>query len=135
MPSPAFRSNQPPATAAQLKIIRGAMLAGMVGFGALAAYMARHREQPAPPDGMPAFQWAALALAVAMGAGIVLMKRRHDRVEGAAKNTCALIAGAMAEGIGFFGAVIMLLGGAPWVWALGIVMYAAAWQALPGVTE
>jgi hypothetical protein len=117
-------------TGAKLKLIRYAMLTGLLLFGGIAYWQSTHRAEAVPPP-EDALRWAGYGLCVAAIIAMAVIRGVRARAQGAARLTWSLIGSAFAEGAAMFGAVYIFLGGQPWVYALGLAIFIATWAVLP----
>ncbi|HSU16990.1 hypothetical protein [Longimicrobium sp.] len=130
MNSPLFAG--PNLTAGKLKLVRYAMFAGLLLFGGIAYWQSTHRTEPLNPETpLDALRWVGYGLCVLAIVGMAAFRGIRARAQGAARQTWSLIGSALAEGAALFGAVYILLGGQPWVYALGLAIFLATWAVLP----
>ena len=120
----------PSLTAGKLKLVRYAMLAGLLLFGAIAYWQSTHRAEALPPP-EEGLRWAGYGLCVAAIVAMAAIRGVRARAEGPLRLTWSLIGSAFAEGAALFGAVYIFLGGQPWVYALGLAVFIATWAVLP----
>jgi hypothetical protein len=130
-------TGRPGMTPASLRIVRYAMLVGILLFGALAYYQASNRVPMPGEEGadVSMLRWVGLGLCAAAMVGIFVLRGVRERAEAAARPTFGLIGSALAEGAALLGAVIVFLGGDPVVYALGVVLFLATWTLLPADSE
>jgi len=125
-------------TPATLRIVRYAMLAMMLGFGAFAYYRSQHPAPPAPggqsPD-LSLLRWVGLGLCTATIVGVAVMRQLRERADPAARPTFGLAGSALAEGTAMYGAIYMILGGDVVVYLGGLVLFLATWSLLPADSE
>jgi hypothetical protein len=127
--------HNPRLSAATLRIVRYAMLVGVLLFGALAYYQSRNR---APGDGgadLEALRWVGFTFCAGAIASLVVIRGARRRAAPAARPTLGLIGSAFAEGAALLGAVYMLLGGDAIVFGLGMLIFLASWTLLPADPE
>ena len=136
MADPVF-TGRPGMTPATLRIVRYAMLAMLLGFGALAYYQSTHGEPPGEGDGadLGMLRLVGFGLCAGVIVGITLMRRLRERAEAAARPTFGLIGSALGESAALFGGVYMFLGGDVTVYVLGLVLFLATWTLLPTDSE
>ena len=134
MPSP-FVSNQ--MDAGKLKLVRYAMLAGLLIFGGV-AYTQRANagyEPQDPQTNLEAIGWVGYGLCAAAIVGIAVLRGIRARAEPPARLTWSLIGSALAESAALLGAVIILMGGEIWIYALGLLIFLGTWSLLPADPE
>lgn len=121
------------ATPLTLRIIRIAMLAGLLLFGGVTWWLHSTGNAPAPFD--PAFartlQLVFFAMCVSFAAAIMLLRSVRSRTSGPRVVTLSLLAYALGEGIAIFGAVYWLFTGAPALYAAGLAIFLLALLLLP----
>ncbi|HSU15564.1 hypothetical protein, partial [Longimicrobium sp.] len=117
----AYPTNATNVSPTSLRIVRFAMLTGLLLFVGIAAYV----HQSAPPEpvregaDLRALRMVGLAMCVAMMAGIFVLRGVRRRAAVEKRGTMALIGSAMGEAAALFGAVYFFLGGGLEVFALG----------------
>src|SRR4051812_21100173 len=122
MPSP-FVSNQMDPD--KLKLVRYAMLAGLLIFGA-AAYTQRAHAGYEPQDtatDLDAIRWVGYALCAGAIVAVAVLRGIRARAEAPARVTWSLVGSALAEGAALLGAVFILLGGEIWIYVLGLLIF------------
>ena len=132
MPDPSFPT-RPGLTPVTLRLVRYAMLAMLLGFGALAYYQSTHRV-PVPGEEGPdlsMLRWVGLGLCAATIVGVAIVRQLRERADEAGRPTYGLIGSALAEGSALFGAVYMILGGDLLIYTFGLVLVLATWTLLP----
>lgn len=117
-------------TATKLKLVRYAMLTGLLLFGGIAYWQSTHRTDVLPPP-EDALRWVGYGLCVLAIVAMAVIRGVRARAEGPLRLTWSLIGSAFAEGAALFGAVYIFLGGQPWVYALGLAIFIATWAVLP----
>lgn len=125
-------------TPATLRIVRYAMLAMMLGFGAFAYYQSQHPVPLAPGEQSPdlsLLRWVGLGLCAATIVGVAVMRQLRERADPAARPTFGLTGSALAEGTAMYGAVYMFLGGDIVIFLGGLVLFLATWSLLPADSE
>ncbi|HEX8241860.1 MAG TPA: hypothetical protein VF541_00135 [Longimicrobium sp.] len=123
--------------AGKLKIVRYAMLAGLLIFGGV-AYSQRANAGYEPQDpaaNLEAIRWAGYGLCAAAIVGTAVLRGIRARAEPRARLTWSLIGSSLAEGAALVGAVLILLGGDIWVYALGLLIFLGTWSLLPADPE
>lgn len=134
MPSPFVGNQMGPGN---LRLVRYAMLAGLLVFGAI-AYTRRAHAGYDPQDtesSLEAIRWAGYGLCAAAIVGIAVLRGVRARAEDAARVTWSLIGSALAEGAALMGAVIILLGGEIWIYVMGLLIFLGTWSLLPADPE
>jgi hypothetical protein len=126
----------PTMTPAVLRLVRYAMLAGLLLFGAFAYYQSQHRvADPDSPTNLGALQTVGFGLCALAIVGIAVLRQVRERSDPAAHGTLGLIGSALAEAAALFGAVFMVLGGSIPVYAIGLVIFISTWTLLPADFE
>jgi FtsH-binding integral membrane protein len=135
MGNPVFPGT-PGLTGPVLKVIRYAMLAFLLLFGAFGYYQSTHRT-PDPDGGanLSRIRWVGYGMCVVAMLGIAFFRRVRERSPVAGRATIGLAGSALAEGAALLGAVYMVLGGGIDVYALGLVLFLATWTLLPADSE
>jgi hypothetical protein len=117
--------------AAVLRIIRMALLGGVVLFGAAVTWL---RSQ-SPPDAYQAarsLQYVNIAFLVGAAAGVLHLQRRHAEERDPARRTSwNIIAWALGEATAMFGGVHYLLVGSPLPYLVGLAMLLASFVLVP----
>jgi len=127
-------SNAQSATPQTLRIIRFALLAGLLIFGAIAFYMANEGGMGGAGDEefFSTLLMVFFGLAAAEGAVMYLIHRRWKQAETfQQKANFSIIGWALAEGLALFGGVILLLGGSTLPYLCGLVFFGVAWMLFP----
>jgi hypothetical protein len=129
MTSPAYTPNLSGNT---LKIVRYAMFVMLLIFGGIAYTQASHRT-PDPDALASAATLTYVGYALCAGALVALgvIRGIRARAEVRQRMTFGLVGSAIAEGVALFGAVIMFMGGQPWVWLAGLLVFLLSWAVLP----
>ncbi|ARA94355.1 hypothetical protein AWN76_015145 [Rhodothermaceae bacterium RA] len=117
----------------QLKIVRLALFAGQLLFGAVAWFLAGSGRFSAGMDeGLrQGFNVAFPLMAFAALGGLLLLRRRYGQSTPEQQRTYCVIGWALGEGVSLFGAVILLLGGGPLFFLAGLLLFGIAWLLLP----
>jgi hypothetical protein len=116
---------------ATLRVIRIALLSGVLMFGGVAYYLTR-QNGPLGAENAAALQMINVVLLVGAGAGIMFIQRRHLAENDPAKrSTLNIIAWAMGEATALFGGVHFLMVGNPVPYLVGLVMMVAAFVVVP----
>jgi cytochrome c oxidase assembly factor CtaG len=127
---------RPGLTPASLRIVRYAMLALLLLFGAFAYYQSIHRTpDPESTTDLSLLQWVGYGLCALTIVGVAVIRQVRERASEAARPTLGMVGSALAEGAAMFGAVFMVLGGGIGVYALGLVLFLATWTLLPADSE
>ena len=137
MPDPSF-SGRPGLTPDKLRIVRYAMLAMLLGFGAFAYYQSQHVAPVAPEDGgadLSLLRWVGLGLCAATIIGVAFVRQLSERADVAARPQLGLMGSAVGEATALFGAVYMILGGDILIYACGLVLFLSTWALLPADSE
>lgn len=121
------------AQATRLRIIRGAMLFGVLAAGAAIWYMRRSGSLTTMEDGTAeGLEYAFIGLAIAAVALLLVLRTRLGAVQDPQKLIPLYMIGyAAAEAVALFGAVIWYAAGASEWYVAGIVLMAASFQILP----
>lgn len=116
-----------PAPASALAILRIALLAGVLAFGAVTYYVQRGATwRPAAPDALDMVRIAMLSTWVVAVLLLLILRARLTRLTEAAGRSVLVIAWAVGEGAALFGGVYYFLSGdAQWFIAGLFVMLAA----------
>jgi hypothetical protein len=134
MDDPAF-PGRPGLTSTTLRIMRYAMLAMLLLFGAFAYYQSTHRAPDDAPTNLSYLRWVGFGLCAFAMVGVGVLRQVRERASGIAVPTLGLVGSALAEASALFGAVFMVLGGDITVYALGLVVFLATWTLLPADSE
>lgn len=116
---------------ATLRIIRIALLTGVLMFGGIAYYLTEQNGAMAPENG-EALQIVNVVLLVGAAAGILFVQRRHAAErDPARRSTLNITAWAMAEATALFGGVHFMLVGNAIPYLVGLVMMVASFVMVP----
>jgi hypothetical protein len=118
-----------------LRLMRYAMLALLLLFGAFTYTQSQSRT---PEDGgadLSMLRWAGYGLCAVAIVGMAVLRQVREGSEGSVVSTLGLVGSALAEAAALFGAIYMLLGGDISIYALGLVLFLATWSVLPADTE
>lgn len=116
---------------ATLRIIRIALLSGILVFGGVAYYLTRQNGGIAPENG-DTLQIVNVVLLVGAAAGIMFIQRRHlAEKDPARRSTLNISAWALGEMTALFGGVHFLMVGNPVPYLVGVVMMVAAFVVVP----
>lgn len=127
-------SNTQQVTPQALRIIRFALLGGLLIFGAVAFYMANEAGMGATGDEefFSTLFIAFFVLAAAEGGVMYFIHRRWKQAETfQQKANFSIIGWALGEGLALFGGVILLLGGSTLPFLCGLVFFGVAWMLFP----
>jgi branched-subunit amino acid ABC-type transport system permease component len=119
--------------AATLRIIRVALLTGVLMFGGIAFYLTRQRGGGiGEPDVAPTLKWVNIGFLIVAAIGIMIMQRKHA-AEGdpARRSTLNIVAWALGEATALFGGVHFLLVGDPAPYLVGLGLMLASFVAVP----
>jgi len=130
MVNPAF-PGRPGLTPTSLRLVRYAMLAGVLLFGAIAYYQGAQRAPEDAVENLEAIGWVGYGMCALTMVVVAVLRQVRERASEAARPTLSMIGSALAEGTAMFGAVIMVLGGGIGVYALGLVLFLSTWTLLP----
>ncbi|HEU0300120.1 MAG TPA: hypothetical protein VFR37_11710 [Longimicrobium sp.] len=114
-----------------LRIIRMALLGGVVMFGLVVTYLQR-QERPDAPEAAQALQYVNIAFLVGAAAGVMYLQKKHEAErDPARRSTWNIIAWALGEATAMFGGVHYLLSGSPIPYLVGLAMLLAAFVLVP----
>lgn len=118
--------------AATLRIIRVALLTGVLVFGGIAYYLTQQRGGGLGPEHADTLQVVNIALLVGVAIGIMIVQRRHA-AEGdpARRTTLNILAWALGEAVALIGGVHFLLVGNPVPYLVGLMMMLASFIVVP----
>ncbi len=117
---------------ATLRIIRIALLSGVLVFGAIAYYLTDQRGGGLAPENGGVLQIVNIIILVGAAAGIMIIQRRHLAERDPRKRTTLNIAAwAMGEATALFGGVHFMLVGNPIPFFVGLVMMIASFVVVP----
>lgn len=117
---------------ATLRIIRIALLSGVLVFGGLAYFLTNQQGGGLGPENAGVLQMVNIVLLVAAALGIVLVQRRHlAETDPRKRTTLNIAAWAMGEATALFGGVHFMLVGNPIPYFVGLVMMIAAFVTVP----
>jgi len=123
---------RPPATSAQLALVRIGLLVGVLVFGGVAYF--RNRDHPAAggPTDVHLLRNVGSIIIVAAIAGIIVIRTRLDRARDEASRMSLAIAGwSFGQMAALFGAVYFFLVGDPRWYAVGLVVLLASFMLIP----
>lgn len=114
-----------------LRIIRMALLGGVVMFGAVVTFL-HSQQRPSAPESARALQYVNIVFLVGAAAGVTFFQRKHaEERDPARRPTWNIIAWAMGEATAMFGAVHYLLVGHPLPYLVGLAMLIASFVLVP----
>ena len=117
---------------ATLRIVRIALLSGVLIFGGLAYYLTEQQGGGLGPENGGLLQIANIVILVGAAVGIMIIQRRHLAQHDPAKRTTLNItAWALGEATALFGGVHWLLVGNPIPYMVGLVMMIASFVVVP----
>lgn len=118
--------------AATLRIIRVALLSGVLMFGGVAYYLTQQQGRGLGPENADMLQIVNIVILVGAAAGVMMVQRRHAAERDPAKRqTLNIVAWAMGEATALFGGVHFLLVGNPIPYLVGLVMMIATFVVVP----
>jgi len=132
-------SGRPGLTPASLRIVRHAMLVGVLLFGAIAYNQTKERV-PLPGDevrmDLSVMRWGGYGLCVAVVVGLTFIRYSREVAEPARRPTFGLIGSALAEGAAMFAAVYLFIGGGDlMLFGFSVVVFLLTWIILPANSE
>jgi hypothetical protein len=117
---------------ATLRIIRIALMSGVLMFGGIAYYLTEQNGGGLGPENADTLQIVNIALLVGAAIGIMFIQRRHLAEKDPAKRTTLNIsAWALGEATALFGGVHFMLVGNAIPYLVGIVMMIASFVVVP----
>ena len=120
------------AAAIRLRIIRMAMLAGVLSFGGIVFFLTRENPPTATPEVAKTLQMVNIAILVAVAGGLLVLQRLHANQADASKRTALNIAAwAVGETAALFGGVHFLLIGNPTPYLVGLAMMLVSFVLVP----
>lgn len=126
MPSP-FSSR-----GTSLRIVRMALLSGVVVFGAVVTWLVGQDGPRSSPEVRAPLQWVNIGLLILSAAGVLVLQRIHAAErDPARRQTWNIIAWALGEATAMFGGVHYLLVGSPAPYLVGLAMLVASFVLVP----
>lgn len=117
---------------ATLRIIRVALMSGVLVFGGIAYYLTQQQGGGLGPEMADTLQIVNIVLLVGAAIGIMIIQRRHAAETDPAKRTTLNIAAwAMGEATALFGGVHFMLVGNAIPFLVGLVMMIASFIVVP----
>ena len=117
---------------ATLRIIRIALLSGVLMFGGIAYYLTGEAGGGLAPENAGTLQVVNVILLMAAMVGVLMMQRRHRAErDPARRSTLNITAWAMGEAVALFGGVHYLLAGNPLPFMIGLMTMVAAFVLVP----
>lgn len=118
---------------ATLRIIRVALLTGVLMFGGIAYYLTQERGGGiGEADLAQTLQWLNIGFLVVAAIGIMTMQRKHAAErDPARRTTLTIVAWAMGEATALFGGVHYLLMGDPMPYVVGLGLMLASFVVVP----
>jgi hypothetical protein len=117
---------------ATLRIIRVALMSGVLVFGGIAYYLTQQQGGGLGPEMADTLQIVNIVLLVGAAIGIMILQRRHAAETDPAKRTTLNIAAwAMGEATALFGGVHFMLVGNAIPFLVGLVMMIASFIVVP----
>jgi hypothetical protein len=118
--------------AIRLRVIRMALLAGVLTFGGIVFYLTSQRAPTTTPEAGKAMQMANIAILVAVAVGLLVLQRLHANQADPSKRTALNIAAwAVGETAALFGGVHFLLIGNPTPYLVGLAMMLVSFVLVP----
>lgn len=118
--------------AATLRIIRVALLTGVLVFGGVAYYLIQQKGGGLAPEHADTLQIVNIALLVVAAVGIMIVQGRHaTEREPSRRTTLNILAWAMGEAVALIGGVHFLLIGNPVPYLVGLMMMIASFIVVP----
>ena len=115
----------------KLRIIRIALLSGVLMFGAVAYFLTQQRGPTSPEMARP-LQIANIAILVGVAVGLLVVQRAHaNQREPARRTTLNILGWALGEAAALFGGVHFLLIGSPIPYLVGLAMMLASFVVVP----
>ena len=128
------RSDGTAASPTTLRIIRMALLSGVLVFG-IVAYVLVNRDGPlaaGDPETARTMVWINVAFLVTAAPALLYLQRKHAAERDRARaNTLNIIAWAVGESVAIMGAVHWLLVGAPTPYVVGLAVMLASFVLVP----
>lgn len=117
---------------ATLRIIRIALLTGVLVFGGIAYYLTDQRGGGLAPENGGVLQVINIVVLVGAAVGIMIIQRRHLAERDAKKRSALnIIAWALGESTALFGGVHFMLVGNSIPFLVGLVMMIASFVVVP----
>jgi FtsH-binding integral membrane protein len=113
-----------------LKIVRFAMFVFLLVFGAL-GYIQGSKRVETNPDQLQTMRWVGYGFCVAITFAVAFVRGMRAKAPPEGRTTLSLVGSALGEAAALFGAVIMLTGGEPWIYAVGLLLFFLTWAILP----
>jgi len=141
IPSMSTQPNLRPLGANALRIVRYAMLTGLLLFVGVAYFV--HSNAPAPTEPVPGeagpdlamLRWVGFGMVAAAIVALGVLRGVRQRAPVERRGTLGLIGSAFCEGAGFMGAVYYFLGGDLMVFGAALLVFLASWAVLPADSE
>jgi hypothetical protein len=117
---------------ATLRIIRIALLSGVLMFGGIAYYLTQQQGGGLGPENADTLQIINIVMLIGAAIGILFVQRRHAAErEPQKRTTLNITAWAMGEATALFGGVHFMLVGNPIPFLVGLVMMIASFVLVP----
>jgi hypothetical protein len=114
-------------TPSSLRVIRLALLAGVLLLGGVVWYLGRQGSLPVDGAGFPAGPWMFIAVCVAATIGILFVRAAQGRAPTFERRALLAIAGwALGEGVALFGGIYWLVSGRPTLYLAGLAIFLVA---------
>lgn len=115
-----------------LRIVRMALLTGVVVFGGIVTYLVGQNPPSPQADLRVALQWVNIGFLILSAAGVLVLQRVHAAErEPARRQTWNIVAWALGEATAMFGGVHYLLVGSPAPYLVGLAMLVASFVLVP----
>lgn len=113
-------------TPATLRVIRSALLGGVLLFGGVIWYL--HSSGSAPANtSFPGAHWIFLVVCLMAAGGVLFVRGAQARAETfASRASLAIVGWALGEGAALFGGIHWLLTGRPTLYVAGLAVFVAA---------
>lgn len=131
-------STQPnfrPLDANVLRIVRYAMLAGLLLFVGVGYVHSKAPEPTEPARDLSMFRWVGFGMVAAAIVVLGVLRGVRQRAPVERRATFGMIGSAFCEGAGFMGAVYYFMGGGLEVFGAALVVFLASWAILPADPE
>lgn len=125
------QSSRPP-PAGTLAVVRIALLAGVLAFGAVVFFQQRGEGwRPADPGSLSSLRTAMFAVWVGAAVLLIILRLRLSRLAEAAGRSMLIVAWAIGEGAALFGGVYYMLSGDPQWFVIGLFIMLASFILFP----
>ena len=114
-----------------LRIIRIALLSGVLLFGAVVAYLTQSGGLTPDPESAATLRLVFLPLALGTFAGILAVRTAQARAEKQRQGTFSIIGWALGEGVALFGGVAWMVAGEMLLYLTGLGLMILALLLVP----